>query len=156
VTPQEISDRLEIEDVLQRYFRSMDTWDFDLLKTVFTPDAALRYDALGGVETTAREMTLAFGEFNRHFSFMQHMAGQVLIELDGDSARASSTLRAIHVQALQDGGENEWIVYGVYHDQLERTPEGWRITRRHFRQTRSVGELAPFDRVKRFEKPPWL
>jgi hypothetical protein len=37
VTPDEAADRAEISDVWNRYFRAMDTWDFDSLDTVFTP-----------------------------------------------------------------------------------------------------------------------
>jgi hypothetical protein len=156
LTQEEISDRIEIAEVLQRYFRSMDTWDYDLLETVFTPDARLRYDALEGTETTYRKMIAGFREFNRYFSFMQHMSGQLLIELDGDTARSNHNLRAIHVQTTHQGEENEWIIYGVYWDLHVRTEPGWRISERHFRSLRTVGRLLPFDQVRSYPEPPWL
>ena len=40
---QEISDRIEIEDLLQRYTAAIDAKDWDLLGSVFTPDATLDY-----------------------------------------------------------------------------------------------------------------
>jgi hypothetical protein len=134
----------------------MDTWDYDLLETVFTPDARLRYDALEGTETTYRKMIAGFREFNRYFSFMQHMSGQLLIELDGDTARSNHNLRAIHVQTTHQGEENEWIIYGVYWDLHVRTEPGWRISERHFRSLRTVGRLLPFDQVRSYPEPPWL
>jgi SnoaL-like domain len=156
VTPAEAADHAEITRLQQRYFRAMDTWDYELLDGVFTPDARLRYDALQGVDTSYREMLPSFRSFNSHFSFMQHMGGQLLIEVSGDTAGSSHVLRAIHVQTTHDGAENEWVIYGIYHDRLVRTGLGWRIGERRFRQTRSVGELLPFDRVRRYDSPPWL
>ena len=155
LTPQHISDHIEIDQLQQRYFRSMDTWDYDLLDTVFTPEAVVRYDALEGADTTYREMIPRFRDFNRHFSFMQHMGGQLLIELDGDRARSSHAMRAIHVQTLHEGEENRWVIYGQYRDRLVRTPEGWRIEQRNYQGMRTEGRLLPLDRVESYENPPW-
>ena len=156
MTPQELSDHIEITQVIERYFRSMDTRNFDLLESVFTPDAAMNYDVFQGVKMTYRELLPAFVSFTRQFSFLQHIGGQLLIDLSGDTASSSNNLRAIHVQTTNDGEENEWVVYGVYHDQHVRTDAGWRIAERRFHVTRSVGELLPTDRVKTYDTPPWL
>ena len=155
-TPAELADHREIEQLLQRYFLAMDSWDWELLDRVFTEDAVLRYEALAGAAASYREMLPAFREFNRHFSFMQHLAGQILIELDGDAATSTATLRAIHIQTTREGDENEWVIYGRYRDRHVRTAAGWRIAERHFRQTRTVGTLLPFHRVKSYDSPPWL
>jgi hypothetical protein len=45
VTPQELSDHAEITQVIQRHFRSMDTWNFELPESAFTPDPATHHDA---------------------------------------------------------------------------------------------------------------
>jgi ketosteroid isomerase-like protein len=156
VTPREAADRAEITDVWNRYFRAMDTWDFASLDAVFTPDAVLRYDALAGIETDYPEMRGRWQQFNPHFSFMQHVGSQLVIDLAGDAATATSSLRAIHVQTTHDGEEAKWVIYGAYRDRFRRTPEGWRIADRHFRQHRSEGRLLPFDRVRRYASPPWL
>jgi hypothetical protein len=156
LTAQQIGDHIEIEQLQQRYFRSMDTWDYDLLERVFAPEAVVRYEALAGADAPWREMVPRFREFNRHFSFMQHLGGQLLIELEGDRARSSHAMRAIHVQTTLEGEENRWAIYGLYRDRLRRTPEGWRIAERLYRGMRTEGELLPFDRVKRYDAPPWL
>ncbi len=156
LTQRQISDHIEIEQLQQRYFRSMDTWDYALLASVFSAGAALHYEALEGTQTTYPEMVPQFREFNRHFSFMQHMGGQLLIELDGDRARSSHAMRAIHVQTTHEGEENRWAIYGVYRDRLTRTTEGWRIAERFYKGMWSEGSLLPFDRVRSYEAPPWL
>ena len=47
---QEIADRLEIDQLLVRYVDAIDAKDWDLLDTVFTPDAHLDYSSSGGPE----------------------------------------------------------------------------------------------------------
>ena len=154
---REISDRLEIAERIQLYFRAMDTWNYALLEQVFTPDARMHYEMKSGAPaTTLRQMLPQFREFNRHFSFMQHIGAQLLIEIRGDEASASHNLRALHVQTALDGREQRWAVYGVYRDQLVRTSAGWRIRERQFRAQRIEGQLLPFDQVRAYESPPWL
>lgn len=156
MTPREAADRAEIAHVWNLYFRAMDTWDFALLDGVFTPDARLRYDALAGVDASYPELRKAWREFNPHFSFMQHSGTGLVIELEGDAAVATSNLRALHVQTTREGEEVEWVIYGGYRDRFVRTEAGWRIAERHFRQYRTRGRILPFDRVRRYDTPPWL
>jgi hypothetical protein len=153
---REISDRLEIAERIQLYFRAMDTWDYSLLDAVFVPDAVMHYEMKGGARTRYAEMLPLFREFNRRFSFMQHVGAQLLLEVRGDAAEATHNLRALHVQTALDGRENRWVVYGVYRDQLVRTRVGWRIRERHFKAQRIEGQLWPPDQVRAYERPPWL
>ena len=46
---QEISDRLEIQDLIARYSYALDRRDFDALDELFTPDAVLDYRATGAI-----------------------------------------------------------------------------------------------------------
>ena len=45
---QEISDRLEIQDLMVRYSYAIDNRDWDALDDVFTPDAHIDYSVFGG------------------------------------------------------------------------------------------------------------
>ena len=45
---QEISDRIEIQDLLSRYTDAIDRRDWDALDGVFTPDAFIDYTSVGG------------------------------------------------------------------------------------------------------------
>ena len=87
LTLQEISDRLEIQDLVWRYSEIIDTKDFDKLRDeVFTPDAFIDYSAFGGskgdLETTIAFLHKAMKVFPHH----QHMNGNIQIKLDGDRA----------------------------------------------------------------------
>jgi 3-phenylpropionate/cinnamic acid dioxygenase small subunit len=156
LTPQQISDQIEVTQVLNRYFRAIDTKDWDLLDTVFTRDAKVRYTTPSEIETTYAKMKPILAMFTDTFFFTQHSAGQIAVEVDGDVARSSNNLHAIHVQETREGEQNTWIVYGDYSDKLVRTPDGWRIAERSFRGSHTEGELLPADRVKSFPVPRHL
>ena len=129
---QEISDRLEIEDVLIRYTRAIDTDDWDQLDTVFTPDAAIDYTESGGiadafavVKPWLAEMLPAF------FPKRMHTLGQIEIRLDGDAAVVSAYFHNPMPMADGKGGEKIVEIGGIYHHTMLRTPEGWRSRTLH-------------------------
>ena len=155
MSPGEVRDRLEIADLLQRYFAALDAKDYELLETVFVPGAKLHYEmGPGSRPSTYPEMVQAFRDFNASFLLTQHMMGHPQIELDGDAARSSTSLRALHVQQKTDGDRSTWLVYGFYRDEHVRTSEGWRISERYFRSLHTEGCLLPREQVKTFESPP--
>ena len=47
---QEISDRLEIQQLMIDYSSAIDQREFDRLDEVFTPDAYIDYRAMGGID----------------------------------------------------------------------------------------------------------
>jgi hypothetical protein len=108
---QEISDRLEIQDLLVAYSHAIDTRNWDALDDVFTPDAFIDYSDFGGgsgdLETTKKFLAMAMP----NFSSFQHMVATSKVTLNGDEA---------HVFYC-----GLWYV-----DKFVRTPEGWRIKER--------------------------
>jgi hypothetical protein len=156
VSPEEVRDRLEIADLLQRYFTALDAKDYELLETVFVPGAKLHYEMGPGSRPSAYpEMVQAFRDFNASFLVTQHMMGHPQIALVGDEARSRTSLRALHVQQKTGGERSTWLVYGFYRDLHVRASEGWRISERYFLSLHTEGTLLPRDQVKTFEKPPW-
>ena len=106
---QQISDRLEIEDVLIRYTRGIDTGEWDKLDTVFTPDAEIDYTESGGiadayptVKPWLAEMLPAF------FPKRMHSLHQLDIALDGDEATCSAYFH--NPMPMDDGKGGEKIV----------------------------------------------
>ena len=53
---QEISDRIEIQDLLVRYTVAIDTKDWKLLDQCFLPDAQVDYTATGGIQGSYPEV----------------------------------------------------------------------------------------------------
>ena len=56
---QEISDRLEIQDVMVAYCYAVDTRNWDALDEVFTADAVIDYSEMVGVKGTLAEIKAA-------------------------------------------------------------------------------------------------
>ncbi|MCA9511977.1 MAG: nuclear transport factor 2 family protein [Myxococcota bacterium] len=126
---QEISDRIEIQELLVRYSHCIDTRDFDGLDRVFTPDAHIDYTALGGSKGTLAE-TKAFLERSMvMFKSFQHMIANTVLELDGD--RASARTICHNPMVMDRGGKEHVFVCGLWYvDELVRTADGWRIRQR--------------------------
>jgi hypothetical protein len=153
LSAQELSDQIEIPQVLNRYFRAVDTKNWDLLDQVFMPEARLHYDTPGEIETTYQILKPIFATFTETFRFMQHSAAQMVVEVDRDTALATCNLHAVHVQESLDGDQNTWVVYGNYRDELVRTASGWRISVRDFVGKHTEGQLLPPHEAKCFVGP---
>jgi SnoaL-like domain len=135
-------DHVAIAQVVQLYCRALDDGHYERLGAVFSDDAVLRY-TLGDAEPVPvpfAGMVERLREFNRRFTHTQHLLGVPYIEIEGDTAHATTALRALHVWR-HDGETKTWIVYGTYWDQLRRTPVGWRIHERLFRAFHREGRL---------------
>jgi hypothetical protein len=126
---RELSDRMEISDLLTAYTRAVDTRSWDDLDAVFTPDAVLDYSAVGGPVDTLAAVKPWVAEGLRGFDRYQHLIGQVAIDLDGDTATATAYMTNPMVARAPDGMETLWEVGGYYHHDLVRTPHGWRSCR---------------------------
>jgi hypothetical protein len=140
-TLAQLSDLADIARLLQRYFTALDTRDYDLLDTVFLPDAQLRYDIGQDVTLGYPAMKAQFPRFLEPFCFTQHLMGAPTIDLDGDAARSTNVVRAHHVERAADGRQGAWTVYGLYRDVHARTGAGWRIRERYFKGQHFAGAL---------------
>lgn len=128
---QEISDRLEIQDLLVRYSHAVDTRDWDAFEQVFTDDAVIDYTEMGGPRGGVKETRAFLESAMPMFSGFQHMIANTVLELDGDTARARTIC---HNPMVLDQGEGQTHVFfcGLwYRDVLVRTREGWRIKDRY-------------------------
>lgn len=123
---QEISDRIEIADLVTRYTRAVDTRTWDDLDSVFTDDAILDYTSVGGPCAPLVEVKPWIAKGLAGFDRYQHVIGQVAITLHGDDADATAYFTNPMVAVAPDGTETLWEVGGYYHHDLVRTPAGWR------------------------------
>ena len=124
--PQTISDRIEIDDLITTYTRAVDTLDWPLYDSVFTPDATIDYTASGGMKGTRDEVRDWLAETLPMFSTMQHYVCQKEVTLDGDTAEARIYLMNPMAIAQPDGSAWRMEVGGYYLHKLVRTPDGWR------------------------------
>ena len=128
---QEISDRLEIQELLIRYSDAVDRADWDAFEQVFTDDAVIDYTEMGGPRGGVKETRAFLESAMPMFSCFQHMVANTVLDLGGDTARARTIC---HNPMVIDRGEGSTHVFfcGLwYRDELVRTPEGWRIKDRY-------------------------
>lgn len=123
----EISDRLEIQQLLVDYSTAIDSRRFDDLDRVFTPDAYIDYTELGGIAGTFGDVKAWLAEVLPNFPAYFHMLGNFDIRIDGDTARS----RTILFNPMKLGEDDQIMFCGLwYDDEFVRTAEGWRMTRR--------------------------
>jgi len=126
----EISDRIQIDDLLIRYTVAIDKKDWDLLDTVYTPDAKIDYTESGGIKGEYPEVRAWLAKALAPFTMTQHLISNSVIELDGDAARGRTMV--FNPMGTDDGNGGLKIFYvgAWYVDKLVRTSEGWRIAER--------------------------
>lgn len=128
---QEISDRLEIQDLFARYSFAIDDRDWDALDKVFTPDAQIDYSETGGAKGSFAEIKAWLPGALERFPRFQHMVATTKLDIAGDEARSRTILFNPMVHRADDGTEQVFFIGLWYRDRLVRTPEGWRIAERY-------------------------
>jgi hypothetical protein len=129
---QLLSDRSEITDVLTRYTRAIDTGDWDLLDTVFTPDAEIDYTESEGIAAKFAEVKPWLAEvLPAFFPKRMHTLGQLDIAVSGDEATCTAYFHNPMPMGDGQGGEKIVEFGGLYHHTLVRTPDGWRSRKLH-------------------------
>ena len=128
---QEISDRLEIQDLLARYSFAIDERDWDALDQVFTPDARIDYSETGGAKGSFAEIKRWLPIALKRFPVFQHLVATTKLQLDGD--RATSRTILFNPMVYQDeSGERQSFFIGLwYRDIFVRVADGWRIAERY-------------------------
>jgi 3-phenylpropionate/cinnamic acid dioxygenase small subunit len=124
----ELQDRQDVSDLLIRYATGIDRRDWDLFRTVFTPDCQLDYGEIGvwdGVEAVTEFMDVAHAAAG----YLMHRISNIVIDLQGDRAATRCYVDAWIMAADNNSGVN---ARGFYDDEIVRTDAGWRIARRKF------------------------
>ena len=159
-SPERVADRLQIQDLIYRWCRSIDRLDFDAMRSVFHPDATDTHGAYdGGVDGLIEWIR----ERHRTIPFSMHQVGNVLIEFaTPDLAFVETYVRTIQqypptagaALATLVGGERPSPPHGAdfftcsrYADRVERRKGEWRIARRtliqDWKQVVAVSADAP-------------
>ena len=140
LTPDQVADRIEIDDLLTRYTVAIDTKDWVLLDTCFVPDADVDYTSSGGIAGKYPEVRAWLEKALAIFPTTIHAISNSSIELDGDRATGRTLVNNPMVLPKGEGGEFIFTVYAYYNDELVRTDQGWRIAKRMEEQVLVTGD----------------
>jgi hypothetical protein len=120
-------DRQAITDVLHKYSSSIDSFDYDGVRSTFADDVWAHYGfhdpAIGGDTVTAwiKEATASV-------VWQHHLLSVYSVEIDGDSAKTLSYLTSF--QVFKENPKTAVILVARYHDELRREATGWKLSRR--------------------------
>ncbi|MGP4112177.1 nuclear transport factor 2 family protein [Streptomyces sp. 4N509B] len=132
VDRDELRDRMEIVDLMDRYLRSLDedeTYDEDWARAYVTEDVRSEVpvgEAVGWREV-ARQTEAALAQFER----THHVGANHVVDLDGDRAavRCNAVMTHLHPAALRERLGERFTVGGVVEGEVVRTAAGWRLAR---------------------------
>jgi hypothetical protein len=150
VATDQLADRLAILDLMHWYGVAIDAHDWDLFRSLFTPDAVLDYTDSGALRAGLDETIEFFSPGVEGFAGMHHANANHVCEIDGDTARALTYFTAVHAAVDGKGGEVLMTIGGTYRDKLVRTPGGWRIAERVERGTWMSGDFP-----EGYQGPGW-
>lgn len=125
-------DRQDITDVLIRYATGIDRRDWSLFRTVFTDDCELDYGEIGtfhGVDAVTDFMVTTHAAAGH----TMHRVSNIVVTVSGDTAQAHAYVDALVMSTDGQSGVN---AVGYYDDDLVRTADGWKVTRRTFTTVR--------------------
>ena len=128
---EQLSDRLEIEDLITEYADAIDQMDIDRLDDVFTPDAHVDYSAFGGIKGSYLEAKAFLIDALPAFANTQHMIANYKITLEGDTATGRIMCFNPMELNMGDDQENPTFFLGLWYiDEYVKTADGWRISKR--------------------------
>jgi 3-phenylpropionate/cinnamic acid dioxygenase small subunit len=123
-------DRQDVEDLVLRYASGLDQRDWDLLGTCFAPYVVANYHVPLGDNLRSRDELVDFLRRGvAHLDATAHYISNIVVSIADDTGTAVSYVQAQHVKRRTAGG-SKYLVAGIYHDQVRRTNEGWRIVLR--------------------------
>lgn len=125
---QELSDRLEISDLITAYSYAIDFHRFDELDAIFTGDGTLDFTATGGISGDLPSVKDWLATVLPNFGGHHHLVATSQVFLSGDTATARSICH--NPMWFKDEAQPPLFVGLWYHDTFTRTADGWRIASR--------------------------
>ncbi|MGX1779011.1 nuclear transport factor 2 family protein [Nocardia brasiliensis] len=129
-----VADRAAIVDVVTRMFVFTDQGKWaELVDRVFTAKVDFDGGFGGGVAERAavdivEDWRVGLGELDA----VHHQSGNHLVDVRGDVADVHADAIAVHVKESATQGKTRTFV-GSYDIGTVRTPDGWRVSRFHYR-----------------------
>lgn len=122
---EEMADREAIRDCMYRYSRGIDRSDPEMLRSAYWPGAM---DYHSGFAGTVEEFIEWAMPRLAEMTDAVHMIGNILIRLDGDTAKVESYFWSVSINPGEE--RRQVMVSGRYLDRFEKRSDEWRIAER--------------------------
>jgi hypothetical protein len=124
-------DRSEIADLVARSLVAIDEGRFDDLRTIYTEDSSA--SAPGGQAQGHDAIVAQVSRNHTPERRSQHLVGDVVVDLDGDTAQVRANVFAAFAPSAPDDASPlapaVQVSFGtVYRYRAVRTPDGWRLS----------------------------
>lgn len=126
---QELSDRAALEDLTTRLSYAQDERDFGAFRALFTDVVLLEMFGVPQSEVRADDLTAKAAAGIPKWTFSQHWATNVLVELDGDRATVRSNGTTFVHKPMEPGVPDYCITREYIYLGCVRADEAWLIDR---------------------------
>jgi SnoaL-like domain len=124
----QISDRIEIVDVLVRYCYAVDDREWDLYRELFVPDAVIDDRVTGGLQSGVEEHIQYLKRALSKVVLSQHAISTIGIDVTSSSACVRAHCSCPMVVDLGESKTHVFFQGLWYRNTLVRTREGWKIS----------------------------
>ena len=125
---EEISDRLEIQQLLTAYSTAIDAGRFDDLDDLFTDDGEVDLSVTGGAYGPFGEVKAWLIETLSSMGAYMHLVSNTDLRLTGDTATARTA--CVNPLVLDSKSNAVYLICFWYDDEFTRTSGGWRFRKR--------------------------
>ncbi|NUR59301.1 MAG: nuclear transport factor 2 family protein [Catenulispora sp.] len=122
-------DKLAVTELCTTMMWYVDVRDWATFPAVFADKVTLDYTSIYGGEPwqqTPAEITAMWSKLLNAFDATQHLLGNHLVTIDGDTGELTAVFQATHLLANRFGSPL-WRLGGTYRFGVVRTLLGWRI-----------------------------
>jgi len=147
LTLQDLIDRADISDVVQRYATGVDRRDWALWRSIFEDEVEHDFQSWSGAPPSrlrADDWTKRVAGALSGFDATQHVSANHVHTLNGDEATCVSYMMAHH-HLVVDGERQMQSIGGYYTNRLRRWPEGWKIYACRLTVTWEMGDRKLFE-----------
>ena len=124
-------DHVGIEDVLQRYGKSIDMREFDILRTCYVDEIEVDHSptiGMGRMRISADRWCELARKFHSQLDGDEHMLIPQSVVINGDTAFCHVLVHAHHYFRNANGSPFQTLV-GTYDLGFQKTADGWKISR---------------------------
>ena len=138
---QTLLDERAIEQQLYRFARAMDSRDWDTLAAICSPDIVAEF---GTGEVRGSEAVVELiRSYLDNCGVTQHLLGNVLVSVEGDSARSEAYVADLHLSRQTESGDY-FRTLGNYSDRWQRVDGDWRLAERRKDNRALMGSMDVF------------